>query len=264
MSNIRAAYRALMIVLSAAIIAPVQIIGAFFWPPLTRRMPIYYYAYLLRLVGMRVTIKGVAPTREPALFVANHSSYLDIVILGSLVEGCFVAKAEVAGWPFFGWMAKLARTIFVDRSRRTNAPSHRDLMLEKLEAGDSVIFFPEGTSSDGNRVDPFKSTLFSAAERDHHEGRKPPIIQPASIAYTGLYGMPLGRRQRSLLTWYGDTTLIPHLWQLLKLGAAEAQIEFHETMSIDDFSSRRELSRACHKKVASGLANLLVEPVPGQ
>jgi len=262
MSYIRAVFRLLVVLLSAAVVAPIQIIGAFFWPPLTRLMPIYYYGFLLRLIDMRVTVTGVKPTKEPALIVANHSSYLDILILGSLVEGVFVAKSEVASWPFFGWMARLARTIFVDRSRRTNARSHRDLMLDRLEAGDSVIFFPEGTSSDGNRVDPFKSTLFSAAEKDHHEGRKVPIIQPASIAYTGLYGLPLGRRLRAKFTWYGDTTLMPHLWQLVKLGAGEAQIIFHEPMRVDDFTSRRELSKQCQKIVATGLADLIADPVP--
>ena len=124
------------------------------------------------------------------LFAANHISYTDITVLGSVIPGSFIAKAEVANWPFFGWLAKLQRSVFVDRQVRSTA-TQRDAIGERLAAGDALILFPEGTSGDGNRVLPFKSALFAAAQQG--EDCPPVIVQPVSLAYVRLDGMPIGR-----------------------------------------------------------------------
>ena len=138
------------------------------------------------------------------LFASNHVSYADIAVLGSLIAGSFIAKAEVAHWPLFGWLAKLQRTVFVDRRVRSTQ-LQRDAMTERLAAGDALILFPEGTSGDGNRVLPFKSALFSAAER--MQAIVPIAVQPVSIAYTRLDGMPLGRLLRPFIAWYGGSRI---------------------------------------------------------
>ena len=147
---------------------------------------------------------------RPTLFVCNHSSYLDITVLGSMILGSFVAKTEVASWPFFGMLAKLQRTIFVDR-RRHSTHTQRDDLLARLTEGDNVILFPEGTSNDGNRVLPFRSALFSVAEPRRHGGGegqiKDLIVQPVSIAYVRLNGLPVGHGLRPLFAWYGDMEL---------------------------------------------------------
>ena len=131
-------------------------------------LPAFYHRWCCRILGFRVRLIGKPTAERPALFAANHVSYTDITILGSLIPGSFIAKAEVAKWPFFGWLAKLQRTVFVDRQIRSTA-IQRDAISERLVAGDALILFPEGTSGDGNRPLPFKTALFAAAARraDH-------------------------------------------------------------------------------------------------
>src|SRR5262249_58499052 len=136
------------------------------------------------------------------LFAANHTGYLDIAVLGSVMPGSFVSKAEVASWPLFGWMAKLQRCVFVDRQVRSTA-QQRDAIAERLAAGDALILFPEGTSADGNFILPFKSALFSVVyKRD-----QPVTVQPVSLTYTRLDGLPIGRMMRPFFAWYGDMDL---------------------------------------------------------
>ena len=172
-------------------------------------------------------------------------------MLGSLIVGSFVAKAEVGDWFFFGWLAKLQRTVFVER-RALKAAAQRDQMSRRLEAGDSLILFPEGTSDDGNRVLPFKSALLSVAERRPND--VPLTVQPVSVAYTRLDGLPLGRSLRPLFAWYGDMELAPHLWQLAGLGRLTIVVHFHPPVNIEEFASRKQLSDHCHAKVAEGVA----------
>tara|TARA_Y100001958_G_C21029254_1_gene402888 strand:- start:181 stop:807 length:627 start_codon:yes stop_codon:yes gene_type:complete len=189
--------------------------------------------------------------KPPVLFACNHTSYSDIAILGSLLPASFVAKAEVAGWPLFGVLAKLQRTVFVDR-RATKATKQRDEMIRRLENGDNLILFPEGTSSDGNAVLPFKSALFSVAQVEPH-GR-PLLVQPVSLAYTRLDGMPVGRALRPYFAWYGDMTLAPHFWEVAGLGHTTVDVVFHSPVTIAGYESRKALADHCQAVISRGVS----------
>jgi 1-acyl-sn-glycerol-3-phosphate acyltransferase len=195
--------------------------------PATSRLPRFYHRMCCRILGIDVRHQGELCRDHPVLFVANHASYLDITVLGSLIAGSFVSKAEVADWPFFGLLAKLQRTVFIDR-RSSKAAHHRDEIGARLESGDDLILFPEGTSSDGNRVLPFKSALFSVAER-RVRGR-PITVQPVSVAYSHIDGIPLGREWRPQVAWYGGMDIGPHIWNLIALGKLTVQVIFHEPL----------------------------------
>ena len=132
---------------------------------------------------------------------------------------------------------------------------HKDEIEKRLLEGDVLILFPEGTSNDGNRILPFRSALFSVAER-RVEGEAL-VVQPVSLAYTRLDGMPLGRSFRPFFAWYGDMELPPHLWQMLGLGIVTAEVIFHEPVTIDRFGSRKALAEHCWRMVSEGLASLL-------
>jgi 1-acyl-sn-glycerol-3-phosphate acyltransferase len=237
-----------------ALLLPVQAIALAIGAPLSRRLPLFYHRWCVRLLGFKLEISGEMSTAHPTLFACNHASYLDITMLGAVIPGSFIAKSEVAGWPLFGTLAKLQRTVFIQR-KRTEAAGQRDGIKERLKAGDSLILFPEGTSSDGNRTLPFKSALFSVADLEVNGGKL--IVQPVSIAYTKLDGIAIGRALRPFFAWYGDMDLAPHLWRVLGLGTATVDIRFHPPRTMSDLGSRKALADYCHTAVAHGVADAI-------
>ncbi len=231
-----------------------QLLALGFRPRLAAVVPRFYHRGVCTILGIKLDVVGERAPLPPVLFACNHVSWLDIVVLGALIPGSFVAKQEVADWPIAGFLAKLQRTIFVER-RRQRAAAYRDQMYERHAAGDLLILFPEGTSSDGNRVLPFKSSFFAVAEGA--VGGHALAVQPVSLAYTRLDNMPMGRRLRPLLAWYGDMTLLPHLWRIFGAGPVTAVVEFHPVVTIEQFSSRKTMAVHCQAQVAAGLSRAL-------
>ena len=236
-----------------ALLMPVQAIGLLLHQRWVTSFPRFYHRCCCRILGLRVRRIGEPTTARPVLFAANHVSYLDITIFGSLIAGSFIAKREVARWPLFGWLAKLQRSVFIDRQVRSTV-EQRDSIAGRLGAREALILFPEGTSGDGNRVLPFKSALFSVAD---HAPSAPVTVQPVSIAYTRLDGMPIGRRFRPLFAWYGAMAMAPHLWRVLGLGTIEVVVEFHPPTTLAASGSRKMLARYCEDRVVGGLAGAL-------
>jgi len=236
-----------------ALLMPVQAIGLLLHQRWVTSFPRFYHRCCCRILGLRVRRIGEPTTARPVLFAANHVSYLDITIFGSLIAGSFIAKREVARWPLFGWLAKLQRSVFIDRQVRSTL-EQRDSIAGRLGAREALILFPEGTSGDGNRVLPFKSALFSVAD---HAPSAPVTVQPVSIAYTRLDGMPIGRRFRPLFAWYGAMAMAPHLWRVLGLGTIEVVVEFHPPTTLAACGSRKMLARYCEERVTGGLAGAL-------
>ena len=218
--------------------------------PLARQLPRVYHRLVCRILGIEVEIRGAISTDQPTLFVANHISYLDIEVLSAAVPTCFVAKREVASWPLIGWLAKLQRTVFVDR-RSTGVAGERDDLTRRLEEGDNVVLFAEGTSSDGNRIKPFKSALFSVAEQTM-DGR-PLVVQPVSLAYTHLDAMPIGRQWRPFFAWYGDMDMAPHFFHVLGLGRLTVTLGFHPPVTLPQFGSRKALAAHCERVIGRGV-----------
>jgi 1-acyl-sn-glycerol-3-phosphate acyltransferase len=250
-SPLRGVFRLLSYLLLTLLLLPFHLLAlAFRITPVIRWLPVFYHRIVCVLLGIRVRVHGQPSAATPTLFVCNHVSYLDIELLGGLVPGCFVAKAEVATWPFFSTLAKAQRTIFVER-RSSKASASRNEMLERLNTGDNLLLFPEGTSSDGTRVLPFRSALFAVAQLRH--GDKPIAVQPVAIAYTRLDGIPLGRYWRPLFAWFGDLDLVPHLWQMVCLGETEAVVTFFPTIDIDQLGDRKKLAEYCFQQVSFGV-----------
>ena len=241
---------------------PVQVIGLALRCQWTSKLPVFYHRWCCRILGFRIRVIGTPTAERPVLFAANHISYTDITILGSVIPGSFIAKAEVADWPFFGWLAKLQRSVFVDRRVRSTA-TQRNAISDRLAAGDALILFPEGTSGDGNRVLPFKSALFGAAQIG--KSLPPVIVQPVSLAYTRLDGIPIGRLYRPFFAWYGAVDLAPHMWSMVGLGTVEVVVEFHPPTFLSDCGSRKVLAGYCYARIAAGVAGALFgrqQPVP--
>jgi 1-acyl-sn-glycerol-3-phosphate acyltransferase len=157
------------------------------------------------------------------------------------------------------WLAKLQRSVFVDRTRRSEVTDKANEILSRLEAGDHVVLFAEGTSSDGNSVVPFKTPLFAAVKPTR--GGDPLgadlCAQTLALTYTKLHGLPLCRRGRPVVAWYGDMDLASHAWRLLGLGPLDAHIRIGPPVPLDDFADRKELARYAEDKVRKDVCELL-------
>ena len=204
-----------------------------------------FHRSLARSLGIRIIMHGTPARGGPVLFVSNHISWADIPVLGSRLPAAFIAKSDVAGWGIVGRLATLARTVYVERSRRSSAGAQRDAIADRLAAGDSLILFPEGTNSDGTGVLPFKSALFAVTEIVPET-----CIQPVTIAYTRVNGMPVTRMRLPDLAWVGDTELMPHVIGFMGLGRVTAEIRFHLPVCATNFADRKALARHCHGVIA--------------
>ncbi|NBB82298.1 MAG: 1-acyl-sn-glycerol-3-phosphate acyltransferase [Alphaproteobacteria bacterium] len=253
-SDLLGAWRIAVYGLLTLSLMPVQALAVALRLPLRTGLPVAYHRLCLRVLGFDVEVRGAMRRDRPTLFVANHSSYLDITVLGALIPGSFVAKREVGTWPLFGWLARLQRTVFVDR-KPSAARTQRSDLERRLAARDALILFPEGTSSDGNRVLPFKSALFAAAEMGPDD--RPVTIQPVTIVCTRLDGIPLGRWLRPMYAWYGDMDLVTHIWQMARLGRLGVTVEFHDPVDPAAFPTRKALARHCWQIVGDGMSRAL-------
>ncbi len=228
---------------------PVQQFFVWFWSDMARRFPMHYHRLVLRILGVNVKVEGNPPASGPALLVANHVSWLDIVVLSTVAPLSFIAKREVRKWPFFGSLARLQRTVFIDRNRRRATGKSKDEMIDRLHHGDILVLFAEGTSGDGNRILPFKSSFFAPAE-----GEGIPVF-PVTVAYAGHWGLPMNRRMRPSYAWYGDMDLGPHLWNALAEGPIEVTVTCHPSLSPD--LGRKHMAVAAESEVRESLARTL-------
>lgn len=220
-----------------------------------RKISCFYWRMTAdHVLRMKVVVRGHLAAQRPLLCVSNHVSYLDIIALGSFVEGSFVAKAEVRGWFGFGFLARLARTVFINR-RQSAAARSRDQITDALRRGEPLILFPEGTSSDGNRVLPFRSSLFNVAEQE--VDGQPVTVQPVSIAYTRHWGVPMGYGLRPLYAWYGDMDLASHLWEVLLEGGFTVEIDLLEPVTLAQCGDRKALARHCEAAIRRGMNGAL-------
>jgi 1-acyl-sn-glycerol-3-phosphate acyltransferase len=202
-----------------------------------------YYRLLCWAMRIRIRVVG-QPVRDRAvLFVSNHLSWADILVIGTLGQLAFVAKREVADWPLVGVAARLQRTVFVNRARRSQTGEAVGAIVKRLLEGTSVVLFAEGTSSDGNRVLPFRSALIGAVKEAAAFGAGAIQIQPMSIGYTGQQGIPMGRQNRPLIAWYGDLDFVPHFKTFCARGAVDAVVSFGEPLAADGADDRKAMTK---------------------
>lgn len=233
------------------VLIPMQALAILTRLPIQRAIPVFFHRALCALLGVRVHVIGAPMRGHPLLIVSNHMSWLDIPVITSVLSVVFVAKSEVATWPLVGILAKLQRSLFVERGRRHKTPETNAAIARQLAAGDAVVLFGEGTSSDGNRVLPFRSALIGAA-RDAVEslehGRQV-FIQPLSIAYVRFQGLPMGRQHRPLAAWYGEAALFPHLMNLVRSGGLDVTMTWGEPIVYAADADRKTVARALHQTV---------------
>jgi 1-acyl-sn-glycerol-3-phosphate acyltransferase len=195
---------------------------------------------IMTILHVDVIADGPVPHAGPFVLVTNHLSYLDVILLAQLVPAVFVAKREVRSWPVWGILSQAMGTIYIDRTRRRDTLRASDAIDRALHRGDNVVIFPEGTSTDGSAVAPFRSSLLEAASRTGWP------VHYASLNYRTHPGDPPARLA---VCWWGDMTFAPHLWALCGTTRIAASIRFgNEPVRADD---RKELARALHQAVTN-------------
>lgn len=206
-------------------------------------------AYLL---GVRITARGQPFTACPTLYVANHVSYLDILALGALTGGTFVAKAEIASWPLFGTLGRITRTFFIRRHWRSALIQRNDLAA-RLRTGESFVLFGEGTSSNGLSVLPIKTSLLSVAEPWVLDC--PIAVQPITLAYLRLGdGTLVTAETCDLYAWYGLAEFLPHLWRALRARGVEIEVIIGSPVLSWSVRSRKILGRELRAQLSGELA----------
>ncbi len=225
------------------LLLPFQVVALWGESGAARRIPMLYHRCLARLIGLSVTVDGEPSRSRPLLIVANHVSWLDIVVLSSCAPVTFVAKREVAAWPILGRLARLQYTVFIDRERRLKSGAATREIAGRMLAGHAVVLFAEGTSSDGTTVLPFRSALIGAAAAAmSDDGGGPEVaVQPLAVSYP--------RSSRRIAAWYGDMALLPHLSSVLKAGRIEARVSWGTPLAFKHGSDRKDITRQIEHSV---------------
>jgi 1-acyl-sn-glycerol-3-phosphate acyltransferase len=253
MDNIKAGIKLFLFALLCLFIIPTQgTVILLTRGPRASLLPMFFHRTACAIFGIRITVSGKIESDKQTIFMSNHLSYLDIPVLGSFIPGCFVSKADVRNWPVFGFLATLQQTAFMERKRSTIHKTKEELQA-RLENGQKLIIFPEGTSTDGQTVRPFKSGLFALAIE---AGTKELMIQPVTIRVDRSDGKPITtQEERDLYAWHIDmTTEVPdHLWRFARTNGAEITLIFHPAVDPHAYQDRKELAQDCNKTVSGGL-----------
>ncbi|CDZ35314.1 1-acyl-sn-glycerol-3-phosphate acyltransferase [Neorhizobium galegae] len=243
------------------VLLPFQLLGLAFDLKIRRYIPRYWHKTACFLLGIRIHVHGTLERRRPLMLACNHASWKDILVLGAIADVVFIAKMEVSEWPVFGTLAKLQKSIFVVREQKRRTGDQVNEIAERMAAGEIVVLFPEGTTSDGNRLLEVKSSLFGAAAAAvQHTPEGVVHVQPVAIAYTRIHGMAMGRYHRPIAAWPGDIELVPHLLGVLKEGALDVDVAFGETVDFRAGDNRKHLSMA----VTSRLRRMLIRHLRGR
>ena len=206
-----------------------------------------FFNGLRKIFGIKINLSGF-PERKNVLFISNHISYLDILVLGSLINAVFVAKSDIKTWPIINKLCLIGKTIFIDRENTRLVGEQMRLIEKNMKEGINVILFPEGTSSDGSKVLKFKSSLFKLIDSEKLEDFR---IQPISITYNKLDGLPLDKFFRPFLAWFGGMDLLSHAWKFLGLGISEVNVKFHDPKNFKFFSDRKHACRFSYEIISN-------------
>ena len=226
-------------------------------PWFNNQIPRWFHSMGARFLGMKVNVIGEPSHDRPTLIVSNHVSWTDIIAVGSKADVTFVAKSEIRNWFFVGFMASLQRTLYVDRKKRSDAKRVSQEMGKRMASGGAVLLFAEGQSDLGTHVLPFRSALIGAAQHAMEEaGAAEVLIQPLTIAYTKLQGLPVGRTDRSFIAWIKSKSVKQNLKEILTGGTREVTLAFGTPRPLTAGADRKALAKQTETEVRRMLVAL--------
>lgn len=246
-SSLRAILRAVVLVLWMLLLLPIVLV---LWllqlKKLRAKAAQFFHVVTLAILGLRIKQHGQPSDIRPLLVVSNHTSYIDIFVMGAQLPISFTPKSEIRDWPVIGFLCVLADCVFVER-RRAMIDAARAEMAKRINEGRVLCLFPEGTTSNGVELKPFKSGFFSLAE-DHHLS-----VQPASITYTHIGREPITDATREMVAWVGEATFFGHFWNMLGMPGIRAILRWHAPITHTDFPDRKALTKAAETIVTAGV-----------
>ncbi|MGH1591185.1 lysophospholipid acyltransferase family protein [Methylobacterium phyllosphaerae] len=260
MSRLGIAWRMAALAFALAVLGPPHWVALRFLGRRATLAPILFHRVFLRLFSIRVTQSGTPPEPgEAALVLSNHVSWLDISVIGSLRPLSFVAKSEIAGWPGVSTLAGLQRTIYIDRQRRGATATVSTVVGHRLAEGELVVLFAEGTTGDGTRLLPFRSSLVGAARAalQAEAGRGRVRLQPLAIAYPRRNGLPVTRAERAEIAWYGDMELAPHVADFIRGGPVDVHVVWGSPIVFEATTDRKAAAAAAEAEVRAALQGLV-------
>ena len=231
---------------------PIQFLLNIFKLKMKNTYPLFFYKVIKNITGINIDTEGFKKTGQQStgtLYIANHVSWFDILCLGSILNARFIAKKEVASMGIFGFLAKLSNTFFIDNVNKNKIYQYNNFIREKLISGESLILFPEGTTSDGNNIRRFKSSLFECINSSESLIN----VQPISICYARKNNIPMGIYSRRFIAWVGETSMVSSMKEFLSSGSITVNLIFHPKVSMNQFDNRKELSSFCEKQILIGL-----------
>lgn len=214
-----------------------SILGYYGFKNAKTKMQRLFFVNAARLWRLDIRVEGEL-AQPPLLIVANHCSYIDVVVVGSLSHIRFTPKSEVKKWPFLGTMAKAFDVIFVSRDRKDSKITQQAL-FEALNKHEYVCVFPEGTTNNGRTLKPFKASLFALAEQWPYAPSL--IIQPVAVCYETVDGIPMNESNWDIIAWYGDDTLIRHLWRLSRVKKIKVTLKCLTPVKLREGENRKTL-----------------------
>ncbi len=250
-STLRATLRVAGILLLVLVMfPPILLAWALKAEKLRGRMVHLFYSGMRMLAGVRLNVVGEASDLRPLMIVANHSSYLDILVLGSIAPLSFTPKLEIRSWPVIGFFCVLGDCVFIER-RPADMQRAKGEMEARLKENKVLALFPEGTTGDGFNIKPFKSGFLNLVEAHHLP------LQPVSIAYTHIADQPLSAATREMVSWVGDASFAPHFMSLLKLPYVQVTVNFYAVERAENHDDRKALAKSCETTITQGLHAVL-------
>ncbi len=214
-------------------------------------VPTFFHRTTKKIFGISIEVRGEKTAEKNVIYVSNHVSDMDIPVLGSLLPVSFISKAEVRNWPVFGQLAVIAKTVFIARTRDAVTKCIIDID-NALEENGALILFPEGTSTDGSNVIPFKSSLYELFLNEKLKNKL--VVQPITITLTHTDGKAIKTTEdRNIYAYYGDIEMGEHIWRLAKSKGAKLTVDFLHSHKAADFNNRKEFAAQCHQDISDKL-----------
>ena len=250
-SSLRALVKCVLFVAVVLVMfVPVLVLWSLALEKLRAKLVRVFFLLAGRIAGLRLKVEGDVSALRPLMLVANHSSYLDIFVLGAIVPLSFTPKLEIRSWPIIGFFCVLADCVFIER-RPADMQRAQAEMSARLNRGKVLGLFPEGTTGDGFNVMPFKSGFLNLVEAHDLP------LQPVVIAYTHIGAVPLCAENREQVAWVGEASFATHFWHLLKFENVAVTVKFYPVERIATYEDRKALAKSCEGIIRVGLMETL-------